>query len=296
LLVVTKQGNNHSDVQGCDQKKSKSKLMHHSVWIGFTLIVFAILVKLSLWQHSRGLEKQQRLTRITQLSQQSPLTLEQIVLLSEKGTIEKTTQQSSAENINDYPVSISGYFNDEQVFLLDNQVEKGSLGYRVFQIVQTEKHTVLVNLGWVQGSINRQELPTFTVIKGAHDFTGHIRLIESGIMLMEQNFNDISWPLRVQQIEIEKFAKLINKPLLPFVVYVDESEKLGYKKNWHAIVMPPEKHQAYAVQWAGLALAWLALMIWFNVFERGHKQDNDNRTKTNAKNNKNSSNKETSDE
>ena len=51
--------------------------------------------------------------------------------------------------------------------------------------------------------------------------------------------------------------------------------------------MPPEKHQAYAVQWAGLALAWLALMIWFNVFERGHKKNNNNRTNTNAKNNNN---------
>ena len=194
------------------------------------LIVFAILVKLSLWQHARGLEKQQRLTRITQLNQQSPLTLEQIVLLSEKGTIDKATQKSSAENINDYPVTISGYFNDEKVFLLDNQVEKSSLGYRVFQIVQTEKHTVLVNLGLGSSSINRQELPIFTPIKGTHNFTGHIRLIESGIMLMEQDFNNVSWPLRIQQIELEKFAKVMNKPLLPFVVFVDENERLGYKR------------------------------------------------------------------
>ena len=303
MLVVTKRNNNHSDTQDCGHKKFKSKLIHHSLWIGFTLIVFAILVKLSLWQHGRGIEKQQRLTRMTQLNQQSPLTLEQIVLLSGKGMEDKAIDERSthdskekhAENINDYPVTISGEFNDQEVFLLDNQVEKSSLGYRVFQIVQTEKHTVLVNLGWVQGSINRQELPTFTPIKGTHNFTGHIRLIESGIMLMEQNFNNASWPLRVQQIELEKFAKLMNKPLLPFVVYVDENEKLGYKKNWHAIVMPPEKHQAYAVQWAGLALAWLALMVWFNVFERGIKQ-NKNSSSDTKNNNKNSSNKETSDE
>ncbi len=286
MLVVTKQNNNHSDTQGCDQSKSKNKLFHHVLWIVFTLIVFAALVKLSLWQHGRGIEKQQRLTRITQLNQQSPLTLDQIVLLSENESINKTAPKSSIydkkENINDYPVTISGDFNNEKIFLLDNQVEKGSLGYRVFQIVQSEKHTVLVNLGWVQGSINRQELPIFTPITGTHKFTGHIRLVESGIMLMAQDFSGLSWPLRVQQIEIEKFSKLMNKPLLPFVVYVDENEKLGYKKNWHPIVMPPEKHQAYAVQWAGLAIAWLTLMIWFNLFERSNKHN---------KNKKNSSNK-----
>jgi len=249
-------------------------------------MVFTALVKLSLWQYGRGIEKQQRLTRTTQLNQQSPLSLEQIVLLAKKATTTQTSQDTTAENINDYPVTLSGYFDEENIFLLDNQVEKGSLGYRVFQLVHSGEHKVLVNLGWTQGSINRQELPIFTPITGTHNFTGHIRLVESGIMLMAQNLSDVTWPLRVQQIEIEKFAKLINQPLLPFVIYLDESESLGYKKNWHPIVMPPEKHQAYAVQWAGLAIAWLVLMIWFNFFSQQTDKN---------KNNK-SSNKETPDE
>jgi surfeit locus 1 family protein len=292
--VVTKKNNDHSDTIGCGHKKSENRLFHHVVWISFTLLVFAFLVKLSLWQHSRGLEKQQRLTRITQLNQQSPLTLEQIVSLSKVDVVDPVTHTKKQENINDYPVTILGNFDNEKVFLLDNQVEKGSLGYRVYQIVQSEKHSVLVNLGWIQGSINRQEMPKFTPITGTHHFTGHIRLIEAGIMLMEQNLNDATWPLRIQQIEIDKFSLLVNKPLLPFVVYVDESDMLGFKKNWHAIVMPPEKHQAYAVQWAGLALAWLALMIWFNLFERGNKSKVRNNKNNNNK--RNSSNKELPDE
>jgi surfeit locus 1 family protein len=252
----------------CGKQPTRSGFfIRHGIWLGFTLLVLAVLVKLSLWQHSRGIEKQQRLDRIVQLNQQSPLTLSQIIALTDKST----PQASTTENINDYPVSITGSFNNEKVFLLDNQVEKGSLGYRVFQIVSSGKHNVLVNLGWVQGSINRQELPNFTPISGQHSFSGHIRLIEPGIMLMPQHFNKPSWPLRVQQIELDVFSSLIDEPLLPFVVYLDESEKLGFKKNWHPIVMPPEKHQAYSFQWAGLAIAWLALMIWFNLFEKSEK-------------------------
>jgi len=260
-------------------------------------MVFIALVKLSLWQYGRGIEKQQRLTRIEQLNQQSPLSLEQIVLLSTKQTITETTKDKATENINDYPVTLSGEFDKEKIFLLDNQVENGSLGYRVFQLVHSGDYKVLVNLGWTQGSINRQELPVFTPITGSHTFTGHIRLVESGIMLMAQNLTNAAWPLRVQQIEINKFSELINQPLLPFVIYLDQSEALGYKKNWHPIVMPPEKHQAYAVQWAGLAIAWLVLMIWFNFFN----QDTDSRQnhkKANSNNNASAkpSNKETPDE
>ena len=75
-------------------------------------------------------------------------------------------------------------------------------------------------------------------------------------------FAEPTWPLRVQQIELDKFSQLISKKLLPFVVYLDKNDPVGFKKNWQPIVMPPEKHRAYAFQWFSLAVAWLSLMVW----------------------------------
>ena len=225
-------------------------------WLIFTFAVFFALVQLSLWQTTRAVEKEQRLARIEKLNQQQASTLEFITSLSTGNNTEHST-----ENINDYPVFIQGKFHPDFLFLLDNQTNKHSLGYRVLQIIQTEKYAALVNLGWVQGSINRQELPTIQPLSGSHQFKGHVRLLEKGIMLMEQDFTQITWPLRVQQIELEKFSKLIGIQLLPFVIYLDTNEALGYEKNWQPIVMPPEKHRAYAFQWLALSIAWLILMI-----------------------------------
>lgn len=240
-----------------------SSLIRSALWLGLTLIVFFCLVKLSFWQYDRGFEKEQRADRITQLNQQSPLTLNEVVKLS------KEKQFIGNESINDFPVTVSGQFNGDYVFLLDNQVEKNSLGYRVLQVVQTQSHAVLINLGWVQGSINRNELPEITPLNGQYNFKGHVRIVEQGIMLTAQDFTQPNWPLRVQQIELDKFSvlisPLINKPLLPFVIYVDQAEALGYKKNWHPMVMPAEKHFGYAFQWAALAVAWLILMICLRV-------------------------------
>ena len=171
---------------------------------------------------------------------------------------------SQVDYINDFPVSIEGNFLSEAVFLLDNQTNKNSLGYRVYQVVKSGEYAVLVNLGWIQGSINRQELPDVTALVGPHKFEGHIRFIEKGIMLMEQKFDGNQWPLRIQQVELEKFSTLIGVQLLPFVVYLDKKDDLGFEKNWQPIVMPPEKHRAYAFQWFSLAVAWLSLMIWAN--------------------------------
>jgi len=220
------------------------------LWLILTVLVFSALVKLGFWQSSRALEKEQRLSRIEQLKSQPPLSLPQITSLAVN------------ENINDMPVAIKGMFDEQAIFLLDNQVNKGRLGYRAYQVVITNSYAVLVNLGWVQGSINRQEIPQVASLDGHYQFKGHIRLIEVGVVLQEQVFSEVQWPLRVQQIELEKFSKLINRQLLPFVVYLDKNEELGFEKNWQPIVMPPEKHRAYAFQWFSLALAWLLLMLW----------------------------------
>jgi cytochrome oxidase assembly protein ShyY1 len=85
---------------------------------------------------------------------------------------------------------------------------------------------------------------------------------------MAQDFSSFQWPLRVQQIELDKFSVLLDKPLLPFVLYVNETELIGYKKDWQAIVMPPEKHRGYAFQWFSLAIAWLVLMCWAAYSQR----------------------------
>jgi len=217
----------------------------------FTMLVFSLLIKLGFWQSERALEKEQRQQRISELSQQQALTLTQVLAL-----------RDLPDGINDLPIELDGEFVEDKVFLLDNQPDEGRLGYRVYQVMTTNDYAVLVNLGWVQGSIDRNVLPAVTAMTGQHVITGHVREVEVGIQLQAQNLANPSWPLRVQQIELDKFSPLITKKLLPFVVYLDKTEAIGYKKNWQAIVMPPEKHRAYAFQWFSLALAWISLMIW----------------------------------
>ena len=225
-------------------------------WLIMTLIVFALLINLGLWQSSRAIEKEQRLSRIASLNTTNPISLQQVVALS------------NTENINDFPVKASGNFEAEKIFLLDNQVSGGRLGYQVLQILTTEKSAVLVNLGWVQGSINRQELPEVSGYSGEISFSSKVRLVEPNIQLMAQDFSSVQWPLRVQQIELDKFSALLDKPLLPFVIYVNETDAIGFKKDWQAIVMPPEKHRGYAFQWFSLAIAWIMLMCWAAYSQR----------------------------
>lgn len=222
-------------------------------WCVITLLVFSLLIKLGLWQLDRAKQKEQRLTRIEALTSKQAISLEQLLL-----KVDKNDQAT----LNDMPVKVKGTFDNEVLLLLDNQPEQGKIGYRVFQLVSQGQYQFLVNLGWVPASVNRNELPSIKPIKDFHQFSGYIRFVEQGFLLQEQVFEQVKWPLRIQQIDVNKISKLVNKQLLPFVVYLDEKETIGYKKNWQPIVMLPEKHKGYAFQWLSLAVAWLCLMIW----------------------------------
>lgn len=217
-----------------------------------------------MWQSTRAIEKEQRLSRIEALTHSAPLDLS--VLL-------KQMNQDEAM-LNDVPVLLKGHFDPNILFLLDNQMNKGQLGYKVYQVFNHNELSVLVNLGWVVGSINRNELPDIKPLSGNYKLVGNIRYIDIGVMLAEQEFDLQSWPLRVQQIEINKFSRLIKKQLLPFAVFLDKKESVGYEKNWQPVVMPPEKHWGYAFQWFSLAIAWLSLMIWAAIKFHKNKYNN----------------------
>ncbi|WP_371374785.1 SURF1 family protein [Thalassotalea aquiviva] len=234
-------------------------------WILFTMLIFLGLIKLGFWQLSRSDDKQQRLQKISELTTTQPLSLSQIV--------------SIGDNINDLPVRLEGRFDNQQPILLDNQTHQGKLGYHVIQrfIDNLSGHQVLVNLGWVQGSLDRTILPSLSPITGTVSLVAHVRLLEDNRFIQETPLDATRWPMRIQQIEPEKIAQLINKDLLPFVVLLDKQERIGYQKNWQPVVMPPEKHRGYALQWFSLATAWLVLMIWASYNNLHNRQNNKNK-------------------
>ncbi|WP_448212566.1 SURF1 family protein [Colwellia sp. MEBiC06753] len=220
-------------------------------WCVVTLLVFALLIKLGVWQMNRAQEKEQRLTHIASLIGNDFERLDVVL-----------TQLTEAESQNDQPVSIIGNFDPNILILKDNQTFNGQLGYRVYQVFyHQDKQAVLVNLGWIAGSRNRGILPDIEPIQGQFTLKGHIRYIEKGIELVAQQYDLVTLPLRVQQIDIAKLSGLFSIQLLPFAIYLDKNEQVGYQKNWQPVVMPPEKHRGYAFQWFSLAIAWLVLMI-----------------------------------
>jgi cytochrome oxidase assembly protein ShyY1 len=145
-------------------------------------------------------------------------------------------------------VSINGHL--ERLFLLDNQMTQGQVGWHVLGLMTSESKPVLVNLGWTPKA---EAKPTLSDFAGIENISGRIKTPEPGLMLAEAR-DDPAWPAVLQQIEIPLLNQHLDIELLPFVIYADPAP-VGLATVKAAPENKYPMHVGYAVQWLLIGFA-----------------------------------------
>ena len=86
-------------------------------------------------------------------------------------------QQSDKSKLNNRSVELVGQITDSEVWLLDNQIYQGQVGYSVityFNLVGTTEQ-VLVNWGWVKAPERREVLPEIRLTDQTLRLTGLVK-------------------------------------------------------------------------------------------------------------------------
>lgn len=225
-------------------------------WIAVivTLVVFIILARLGFWQLSRAEFKEQRLEQIAKYQKLDVVDLPNLLKLS------------NSHDPTGVTVNMVGTFAQPTSWLLDNKVVKGKTGYDVLLALKVfgQSKAVLVNMGWIGADYAyRDKLPQFTIPAGEVSITGYVKATDlEAFALSDKSINNQQWPQRTQQIQLDKFAEQSGLKLHPFVVYAQQDNDFGFIHHYQPVVMPPEKHRAYAMQWFLLALAVLVIFIF----------------------------------
>lgn len=213
-----------------------------------TFLAVVIMFALGLWQLQRADEKNQRLLAIDEASLAAPLNLKDALDLK--------------EDARDYPIYFNGRADTTHYFLLDNRVHQGKVGYEIIVPIESHSGVVLVDFGWVVAPPLRSELPSVLIPNVAHDYKGMLSIPTNNSLINETAAFDQQWPKVLQQIDISVMAQHYKQNLMPFVVLLDEDLESLYQRHWQPVVMPPEKHIAYAIQWFLLAFAALIIFIY----------------------------------
>ena len=225
----------------------------------FTLALVAFLVKLGFWQISRGIEKERLLEHFAQ---------GELIIYSDLIEL--------PENAKGLTVSLKGDFDASKSVLLDNQTYKGKVGYRWMMPFLPEKQSfqknkwILVDMGWISAFERRETLPSLPLLSGRYSIEGVLDFPSLKMVLKNEN-SMLSWPLRVQLVDLNNIAKMAKKDFFPWVLRLQsgpfqegEVVHLDTTPIWKPVVLLPEKHFAYAVQWFGLAFVLLigSWILW----------------------------------
>ncbi|MDX1676343.1 SURF1 family protein [Arsukibacterium sp.] len=218
----------------------------HKLWLLITVTAFIILSKLGYWQLQRAEEKALQINQLQQLQQQGALNWQQLAVLT-------------AAEADGVLFAGEGRWLKPFVWLLDNQIVDGKVGYDVIIPVQStaKSRPLLVNLGWVAAGIDRTKLPELKIPEQLQ-LRGLIRSKVGGFRL-GPNTEAEGWPQRIQQPELAQMADQLPVSSYPFLLYQQAASP--FLPHYQAVVMPPEKHHGYAFQWFMLAIAVVAVAI-----------------------------------
>ncbi len=216
-------------------------------WLLNSLLAFSLLAGLSLWQLQRAVEK-------THL-------LEQLAKSEESGVYAADYVQTlPLVQADGRQVVGRGHWLSPQVWLVDNQVVKGRVGYDVIVPVQLDSvgQPMLVNLGWVAAPTGRERLP-HVQIPSVIEVRGLLRTQLGGFRLGQNIEDNGSWPMRIQQVYVPALDRYMRSALYPGLVY--QMEASPFLVHYQPVVISPERHRAYALQWGLLALAVLVVAL-----------------------------------
>ena len=106
------------------------------------LVLFLLLIRLGFWQLDRAEEKQALQTRYQDQISAEPVNLGQAA-----------RHRGQAQQMYWRRCILTGSYDPQALYLLDNQVWRGVVGYQVFsRFVLPDGASVLVDRGWMAGS------------------------------------------------------------------------------------------------------------------------------------------------
>ena len=218
------------------------------------LIFFCFLLGLGCWQLSRAQQKQILLNSFHKRIEHAPLTL--IDLQHEK------------IDARFYRVSLVGQFDNQHTLLLDNKIFHGQVGYEIYTPFKVKglNRVILVDRGFIPLTKDRKILPPIQAILHETTLVGLLNLPPTYFSFGSiADTKTINWPLRIEYVNLKEISKFTNTPLFPYILSLEPHHPAAYPTEWQIVIMGPERHIGYAVQWFALALT---LLILFTVLNR----------------------------
>jgi surfeit locus 1 family protein len=163
------------------------------------------------------------------------------------------------------PVTLKGRYVAEPQILLDGRVHDDAAGYEVLTALElADGRSVLVDRGWIRADPDRRVLPDVSVDGDEREVRGRLeRLPRAGLKLGASRVGaPADGPVIVALYPTAAdIGRWVHSPVQDYMLLLDADANDGYVRDWHAPVMSPERHLAYAGQWVLFGLGSIAAAV-----------------------------------
>lgn len=229
-----------------------------------TLVMMALFVRLGFWQYNKA---QAKIIAQQQIDQGLKLV---------PGDLPANTEDQ--EQWRYKRVQFTGVYMPEYQILLDNRVYNTKAGYHIVTPVKVkgDDSYVLVNRGWVKGSLYR-ELPVIVTPEGEHTFVGDLFFpLDKVFSLEAKQVESATWQPLWQHIDMKRYQKMVPFKIKPYIVRLAPGNTAGgFVRDWPVPKNRIAVHLGYAYQWFGFALTLFVIYIVLNI-KKSEKESKDN--------------------
>ena len=224
--------------------KLKDQIQENKLLAFFSIFFVIVFVFLGVWQIERAAHKEGLLQAFNSEQESPPIRL--------------TSQSPDWSR-----VFVDGIFDSSRQILIDNQIHKGKVGYKIFTPFRFDDNKiVLVDRGWIAQGKSRSDLPQLNVLEKKSRIIGTVTSPVQGVLAGSELLTN-EWPRVSQSKAVEVIASAFKEPILDIVLVLDPgSSQITEFIQIKPFAITPVKHYGYAMQWFTMSIVLLGMFLY----------------------------------
>ena len=224
--------------------KLKDQIQENKLLASFSIFFVIVFVFLGVWQIERAAHKEGLLQAFNSEQESPPIRL--------------TSQSPDWSR-----VFVDGIFDSSRQILIDNQIHKGKVGYKIFTPFRFDDNKiVLVDRGWIAQGQSRSDLPQLNILEKKSRIIATVTSPEQGVLAGSELLTN-EWPRVSQTKAVEVIASAFEEPILDIVLVLDPgSSQITEFIQIKPFAITPVKHYGYAMQWFTMSIVLLGMFLY----------------------------------
>ena len=224
--------------------KLKDQIQENKLLASFSIFFVIVFVFLGVWQIERAAHKEGLLQAFNSEQESPPIRL--------------TSQSPDWSR-----VFVDGIFDSSRQILIDNQIHKGKVGYKIFTPFRFDDNKiVLVDRGVGAQGQSRSDLPQLNILEKKSRIIATVTSPEQGVLAGSELLTN-EWPRVSQTKAVEVIASAFKEPILDIVLVLDPgSSQITEFIQIRPFAITPVKHYGYAMQWFTMSIVLLGMFLY----------------------------------